>query len=244
MDRIADPGRAKEIAANLAAVRERIGRAAALAGRAQDSVRLIAVTKRCPPADVRAAAEAGQTEFGENRIEEAVPKIEAAGSGLFWHMIGHVQSRKAAQVARTDFSLIHSVDTLRLARRLSESACGAGVRRPVLLECNTSGEASKAGFAASQPAGWQALVPLFGQIAELEGVQIRGLMTMAPLAAPADAVRACFAQLRQLSDYLREQVPSAAWEHLSMGMTDDFELAIAEGATLVRVGRAIFGERG
>jgi pyridoxal phosphate enzyme (YggS family) len=136
------------------------------------------------------------------------------------------------------------VDSLRLAERLSRAALEAGQRQAVLLECNVSGEASKAGLAAADPARWEALVPEVEAIAALPGLRLRGLMTMAPIVPAPEEARPYFARLRALQDYLARQVPGASWAELSMGMTDDFEAAIAEGATLVRIGRAIFGERG
>lgn len=233
------------LAAAAAEIRERIAAAARQAGRDPADVTLVAVSKTQPAELVRAAAEAGLADFGENRVEEAVPKMRAvARAGLRWHMIGHVQSRKAPDVIAADFSLIHSVDSLKLAERLSRFAAAAGRTQPVLLECNVSGEAAKSGFAGADPAGWAALLETFGALLALPGVQVRGLMTMAPFGTDHVTARPVFARLRALRDAARARWPRAEWGALSMGMTDDFEGAIAEGATLVRVGRAIFGERG
>jgi pyridoxal phosphate enzyme (YggS family) len=158
-------------------------------------------------------------------------------------MVGHIQSRKAADAAQAGFALIHSVDSLRLAQRLSRAAQSTGRRLDVLLECNVSGEASKAGFAAVTPQHWAALLPDLEALTALPGLQVRGLMTMAPIVAQPGEARPYFARLRALRDYLTRTLPGAEWDVLSMGMTDDFEAAIQEGATLVRIGRALFGER-
>jgi PLP dependent protein len=228
----------------LAQVHERIGRAAERAGRQAGDVELVAVSKGHSPGLVRAAAEAGQQVFGENRIEEATPKMLAlSGLPIAWDMIGHVQSRKAAGVIEAGMRLIHSVDSLKLARRLSRLAQQAGRRQRALLEFNVSGEAAKSGFVAHAPELWEAVLPDIAEIGALPGLAIEGCMTMAPIVPHPDAARVYFARLRDLRDYLAAHVPGASWGTLSMGMTDDFEAAIAEGATVVRVGRAIFGER-
>jgi pyridoxal phosphate enzyme (YggS family) len=211
-------------------------------------VTLVAVSKTQPPETVAAAYRAGLRIFGENRVEEAGPKsvrvrelLEAdvpsygADMGIEWHMVGHLQSRKAADVLPWA-SLIHSVDTVKLASRLSRAA-PVGDTLPILLEVNVSGEASKAGFVP------EALAAAVEAIAVLPGVRIEGLMTMAPIVEDPEQARPVFYELRRLRDQLAAQRPDFSWTHLSMGMTDDFEVAIEEGATLVRIGRAIFGER-
>lgn len=235
------------IAQNLAGVRARIADAATRAGRTPDDVTLVAVSKTFPAEAVREAAAAGQIDFGENRVEEALLKMaDAADARLRWHMIGHVQSRKARDVAGP-FALIHSIDSLKLARRLNEHASALGVTAAVLLEMNVSGEASKDGFPAGdwrrEPAAFANLARDVELILALPNVRVRGLMTMAPLVATPDDARPCFAALRALRDALADRYPSGDWSQLSMGMTDDFEAAIAEGATIVRIGRAIFGSR-
>ncbi|MGQ0603240.1 MAG: YggS family pyridoxal phosphate-dependent enzyme [Anaerolineales bacterium] len=232
------------LAQNLANIQSRIRTAAGRAGRDPAEVTLIAVSKTHPAETVAAAVSLGLTDFGENRVEEAAAKIQHLTSlSVKWHMIGHVQSRKARDVVNAGFTLVHSVDSRKLAERLSRFAAEAGRVQPILLECNVSGEASKSGFAAFDPATWPALLNAFGVIVALPGVRVRGLMTMAPLGADHDSARPCFRRLRELRDAARAAIPTAEWAELSMGMTDDFEGAIAEGATLVRVGRAIFGER-
>jgi pyridoxal phosphate enzyme (YggS family) len=234
------------LAQNVAEVQDRIAAAARQAGRDPGAITLVAVSKTHPPEVVAAAAEVGLRLFGENRLEEALPKMQALAGrpGLAWHMVGHIQSRKARDVAHAGFALVHSVDSRKLAQRLARAASEAGQRLEVLLECNVSGEPTKAGFSAADPARWPALLPELEQIAGLAGLRVRGLMTMAPIVDQPQAARPYFARLRGLRDFAAQHVPGAEWATLSMGMTDDFEAAIAEGATLVRIGRAIFGERG
>ena len=237
------------IADNLTSVKQRIALAAERAGRSPAEITLVAVSKTHGPDVVAEAARAGLADFGENRVEEAAPKmaarISSAGPApdLRWHMIGHIQSRKAIDVVQARFALIHSVDSVKLAERLSRLAVQAGGRQPILLECNVSGEASKEGFAAEADEDWPALLPQFAAVLALPGVQVQGLMTMAPLGLGPEASRPVFCRLRELRDYLRINLPQGDWQALSMGMTDDFEPAVAEGATIVRLGRAIFGQR-
>ncbi len=221
--------------ANIERVRERIAAAERRAGR-QGEVTLIAVSKTHPAETVAAAHRAGLTRFGENRVEEAGPKAAVLHDLLLeWHMIGHLQSRKADDVFPWA-SLVHSVDTIKLAGRLSRAA-GGDRTLPILLQVNVSGEMSKEGFAPEE-------VPAAVEIiAALPGLRIDGLMTMAPIADDPEGVRPVFRNLRHVRDGLARQFPQLSWRHLSMGMTDDFEIAIEEGATLVRIGRAIFGER-
>lgn len=230
--------------ANLARVQERIAAAAARAGRSPEQITLIAVSKTQPAEAVVAGLQLGICHFGENRVEEAAPKIMAVNALLgdrdrhpCWHMIGHVQSRKAEEVAAAGYQLVHSVDSVKLARRLSRYSLSLGRVQDILIEVNVSGEPNKYGFA---PAELEAAV---AEIAAQTGVRVRGLMTMAPIAEDPEEARSVFAGLRQLRDVLAIQFPDLDWGHLSMGMTDDFEVAIEEGATLVRIGRALFGPR-
>jgi pyridoxal phosphate enzyme (YggS family) len=229
--------------ANLQSVQERISAAVERAGRSPDAITLVAVTKTQSPAMIQAAYELGLRHFGENRVEEAEAKVGGLPADITWHMIGHIQSRKAKRVVPL-FDVIHSVDSLKLAQRLDRLCADRAVPLPVLLECNVSGEASKYGFQAD---GWsedaalrKRLLSTVGDIAALPRLQVQGLMTMAPIVADPEHVRPVFAQLRWLRDELAEAYPGSDWHHLSMGMTDDFEVAIEEGATIVRVGRAIF----
>jgi pyridoxal phosphate enzyme (YggS family) len=218
-----------DIAANLAAVRRRIAAAAERAGRDPAEVRLVAVSKTLPAEAVLAACEAGQTVFGENRVQEAavkVPALAVAGMTPSWHLIGHLQTNKARS-ALDLFAIIESVDSLHLARALSRRA-PAGY--PVLIEVNVAGEASKSGFVMAEV---EAAIPA---IRALPNLDVRGLMTVAPYANDAEDVRPVFRSLAELGR--RFELPS-----LSMGMSNDFEVAIEEGATIVRVGTAIFGQR-
>ncbi len=230
--------------ARLAAVRGRIADAAVVAGRSAAEVTLIAVSKTHPWSAVSAVAAAGQRDFGENRVEEAAGKLaQPSARDLRWHMIGHVQSRKAADAAAVGFALIHSVDGLKLAERLSRAAVETGRRQTILLECNVSGEASKSGYAAADEPTWPALIDGWASLLTLPGVEVQGLMTMAPLGTDDDTARPVFDRLRRLAQTARARL-GAALPVLSMGMTDDYVGAVREGATHVRVGRAIFGERG
>jgi pyridoxal phosphate enzyme (YggS family) len=228
------------IAENLASVHARMAAAALRAGRAVDEVTLVAVSKTHPFAAIAAAYAAGQRDFGENRVEELWPKVEAArAQGLDeirWHLIGTIQSRKS-QAAVGPFALIHSVDRLKLAQRLHRDAEAAGVVLDVLLEVNVSGEASKHGFSPHE------VVAEFAQLQQLTGLRIQGLMTMAPFVAEAELARPVFRALRALRTEVMAGQATVVWPHLSMGMTNDFEVAIEEGATLVRIGSAIFGMR-
>ena len=290
----------QELSARIAIVQERIAAAAGRAGRVAGEVTLVAVTKTQPAEVVVAAYTAGLRLFGENRVEEAGPKVAAVarllaagpakpGPGVenhlseakkwpqplmagpaepsqvqpvgfqppifyeppAWHVIGHVQSRKAADVLPW-VAMVHSVESEKLARRLShfllrsDDFSHPGGRTtevvttktlPILLEVNISGEASKDGVTPEQAPA------LVETILALPGLRIEGLMTVAPIAADPEEVRPVFADLRRLRDDLARRFPAVDWRHLSMGMTDDFEVAIEEGATMVRVGRAIFGER-
>ncbi len=228
------------IAANLALVQQRIEAAALRAGRAGRQVTLVAVSKTQPFAAIAAAYEAGQRDFGENRVEELWPKVEEAkAQGLNeirWHLIGTIQSRKSAG-AIGPFTLIHSVDRLKLVKRLDRDAAAAGTMMDVLLEVNVSGEESKHGFSPDEVL---AAVP---ELVALSALRVCGLMTMAPLVAEAEATRPVFRRLRQLRDRIAQDHAGVVWPELSMGMTNDFEVAVEEGATLVRVGSAIFGAR-
>ena len=229
-----------DILTNLTQIRARVAAAAVAAGRAPGAVTLVAVSKTKPMAAIEAAYQAGQRDFGENRLEELWPKVEAAQTLGFhdirWHLIGNIQSRKTAQ-AVGPFTLIHSIDRDKIAQRMSRDAVAAGCVLSILLEVNVSGEASKHGFTPAE------LLATAGDLLALPGLQIRGLMTMAPLVDDPAAARPVFRGLRELRDALQTRYPSGDWQQLSMGMTNDFEVAIAEGATLVRIGSAIFGSR-
>jgi pyridoxal phosphate enzyme (YggS family) len=240
-----------DIKSNLAQLGERIAEAAQRAGRDPEQVTLVAVTKTFPVDVVLAAYEAGVRHFGENRVGEGVSKITAiepylSGQLPTWHMIGHVQSRKASRVVEY-YDYVHSVDRLKIARRLSRYADEAERTIPVLIECNISGEASKYGFALENweqdEAVQRAFFAAVKEILALPALEVRGLMTMPPYVDDAEEVRPLFVSLRTLRNALRERFLSVGWHHLSMGMTNDFEVAVEEGATIVRIGRGIFGPR-
>jgi PLP dependent protein len=247
----------ESITTRIAAVRERIAAAAKRAGRSPEEIRLVGVSKTHPPELVAQALAAGLRDFGENRVQEAEPKIAALAaerSAITWHLIGHLQSNKARRAAML-FDLVHSVDSLHLAEALARGVAGSPSNSQpptpnslaVLLQVNVSGEASKDGFAL---AGWEqraeVLEAFFEQVERLlalPAVRVGGLMTIAPWGEDPQAARPAFRSARQLRDALEKRFPAADWSALSMGMTDDFEVAIEEGATIVRVGRAIFGMR-
>lgn len=238
----------EQIAENIARVRETMAAACAKAGRSPDSVTLVAVSKTHPPEMILAAMAAGLQHFGENRVEEATEKIPAVNARTetppVWHIIGHIQRRKAKLVPPL-FQVVHSVDSLKLAERLSSFSVEADSTLEVLLEMNVSGEASKEGFpafdrhhSAVKTALWQAVEAILA----LPGLQVRGLMTMAPFYEDPEQTRPVFVELARLRDELSTAF-NVPLPELSMGMTNDYPVAIEEGATLIRVGRAIFGER-
>ena len=231
-----------DLESNLRSVQDRIAAAALRAGRDPAEITLVAVSKGQPANAVRAAYDLGQRHFGENRADEADLKAGGMPADITWHMIGHVQSRQAKQAVSL-FRAVHSVDSAKLARRLSRFCAEQGKQLPILLELNVSGEASKYGFAADQwpdRAQRDMLLAAVREIVTLPDIQIQGLMTMAPIVADAEQTRPVFTQLRRVRDELAAAFPQIAWRHLSMGMSDDFEVAVEEGATLLRVGRAIF----
>ena len=223
------------IAENLTSVQARIRTACAQAGRAADTVRLLAVSKTHGPEAVREAAACGQVLFAENRVQEAAAKIPDCPGHLQWHLIGHLQSNKAALAAQL-FDWVHSVDSVKLLEALDRQAAEAGRTLQVLVQVNVSGERSKSGLS---PEG---VLSVLEQGNRLHHVQIRGLMTIPPLAEDAEKARPYFRKLRELRDSWAHQTGLDLAE-LSMGMTHDMTVAIEEGATFVRVGTGIFGVR-
>jgi pyridoxal phosphate enzyme (YggS family) len=226
-------------------VRRRIVIACERAGRNPAEVTLVAVTKTVPPAMIQEAYAAGVRYFGENRVQEAAAKISSNFLHAFdgeaaapqWHLIGHLQTNKAKKALEL-FQVIQSVDSLHLAEVLQSHAALLKQRVEVFIEINTSGEASKFGVPPNQAAA------LARQIAALPNLQLTGLMTIGALTEDQAAIRRCFRQLRELREEIAAiNLPNVNIRHLSMGMTDDFELAVAEGSTMVRIGRAIFGAR-
>ncbi len=225
------------VAENVAAVREQIESACLRAGRDPASVRLVGVTKTVDPNRVREAVNAGVSILGENYVQEALEKMETlADLQVSWHFIGHLQTNKAGTAVRR-FDWIHTVDREKLAVELDRQACKQGRRLPVLIEVELGGEATKSGVVPEE------LLPLARRIASLDGLELRGLMALPPY-LDAEEARPYFRQLRGLLDRVRDTVsgPESVTE-LSMGMSHDFEVAIEEGATLVRVGTALFGSR-
>jgi PLP dependent protein len=219
-------------------VRARIRKAAERCSRAEDSIHLIAVSKTMPAAVVKEAIAAGVTNLGENYIQEAREKINAlAMSNVNWHFIGHLQSNKAKYAIRL-FDLIHSVDSLKLAQELNKYAQKNGKIQSILVQVNVAREESKSGIYVENT------IELLKSIGRLENIAVKGLMTMPPYFNEPEKARPFFADLRKLRDHIKaEGIPNIAMEELSMGMTGDFEAAIDEGATMVRIGTAIFGER-
>jgi len=226
---VASDVKSVDIGSNIHELEKRIARAAERANRSPAEITIVGVAKTMEPWLIQQAFEAGMRHFGENRVQEAKDKIERLSTlqpSPTWHMVGHLQTNKA-KTAIELFDMIQSVDSVRLAEVLSRHAQH---RIPILLEVNVSGEASKFGLPPAQVSS------AVEEIARLPHLEIRGLMTIAPLTDNPEEVRPIFKRLRLLRD-------SLGLEHLSMGMTDDFEVAIEEGATMVRIGRAIFGER-
>jgi len=218
-----------DIEQNLRELERRIARAAERSGKSPAEITIVAVTKEVEPEAIEVAIKAGIRHFGENRVQEARGKIERLSilePRLIWHMVGHLQTNKV-KTAVEIFDIIHSIDSVRLAQAVSQHVQST---IPVLLQVNVSGEGRKSGFSVAE------LSQAAGEIARLPRLEVKGLMTIAPMVADAEEVRHIFRKLRQLRDEL-------GLEHLSMGMTDDFEVAVEEGATMVRIGRAIFGQR-
>ena len=223
------------IAENLERVRKQIAHAAAKAGRTVDEIELVAITKTHPAEKVREAIEAGQTLFGERRVQEARVKIPELPSNLHWHYVGHLQKNKIRH-ALPLFELFHGVDSLALAQEMNRIAADEGLHPRVLLEVNVAGEGSKFGFSPDK------LREQMEGLLALQRLSILGLMIIPPLGDKAEASRKYFVQLRELRDRLQTEF-HVDLPQLSMGMTQDFPIAVEEGATLVRVGTAIFGER-
>jgi pyridoxal phosphate enzyme (YggS family) len=219
-------------------LREQLDRACRRAGRSDaGSITVVAVTKGHPLEASRAARDAGLQVIGENRVQEALTKWETAGDlGLSWHLVGHLQRNKVRQALQV-FELIHSVDSLRLAVAIDKEAERLGCRASVLVQVNASGEESKYGFAAAE-----ALGPI-AEICGLQHIRVEGLMTMAPFTDDEILLRETFRSTRALFDRCRDDLERFEGRHLSMGMTNDFEIAVEEGSTMIRIGTALFGER-
>ena len=229
-----------DVAANVSRVRERIAAAARRGGRRGEDVLLVAVSKGVAPTQVQAAATSGVTDFGENRVQEALPKITQFGpqvaEAVRWHLVGHLQRNKVRQAVQL-FDVIHSVDSVALAMALDEQARQAGRICEVLVQVNVAAGPQKFGIAP------EALPAMVQSLTVLSGIRVVGLMTIAPQVDHPEVVRPVFRRLRELRDEVARAGGAPALAHLSMGMSEDFEVAVEEGATMVRIGRAIFGPR-
>ena len=222
---------------NLAEVEKHICEACARAGRSRDEVTLIAVSKTKPVSMIEELLPGGTRDFGENKVQELVDKYEVLPKDIHWHLIGHLQRNKVKYVV-DKACLIHSVDSMRLAETISEEGVKKGVTVPVLIEANVAGEESKFGVTLEETEG------LVREIAKLPSIQIKGLMTIAPYVEDPEENRVHFSRLKQLSvDIKNKNIDNVSMDVLSMGMTGDYQVAIEEGATMVRVGTGIFGER-
>jgi pyridoxal phosphate enzyme (YggS family) len=225
------------IADNLKTIMNRIVAAAQRVGREPSSIQLVAVTKTVDVERIREAVAAGAAILGENRVQEAKEKIEQFGAIASWHLIGHLQTNKAKYAVKL-FDMIHSVDNLELAKELDKQAAKIGKIQNVLIELSIAGEANKAGVSAVNAIG------LIKDAAKLKNISIKGLMTIPPFLDDPEEVRPYFRALRELATSIaHEKIPNVSMQELSMGMSGDFETAVEEGATMVRVGSAIFGER-
>jgi pyridoxal phosphate enzyme (YggS family) len=225
------------IAENLARVKEQMAKAAMRSGRTPDSVKLVGVTKTVEVDRIKEAVSAGLQILGENYVQEARDKIKEVGGEVSWHFVGRLQTNKAKYAVKL-FDMIQTVDSFKLAKELDRRAQPLGRKMPIIIQVNLASEVSKGGVEPSE------CISLIKQISELANLQIRGLMTMPPFFDQPERARPYFAQLRELSQEIAgAQLPAVEMAELSMGMSGDFETAIEEGATLVRVGTAIFGER-
>ncbi len=217
---------------NVQRIREKVAAACKKSGRREKDVLIIAVSKNRSGKEIRSAYEVGIRQFGENRVQEAVEKRLSFPSSCVVHMVGRLQSNKAAEAVAL-FGVIHSVDSVHLAEKISHHAAELGKVQHVLIQVNVTGEESKSGVSPGD------LGAVLADVLKLPNVRVLGLMTMAPLGAPEDAVRNAFSGLRTLRDQMQEKF-SVKLPHLSMGMSDDFEIAVEEGATMVRIGRGLF----
>ncbi|MDX9864757.1 MAG: YggS family pyridoxal phosphate-dependent enzyme [Anaerolineaceae bacterium] len=234
-----------QIKENLEVIQQQIAAAANRGGWNAGDVKLVTVSKKKSVEVIQAAIQAGIRLFGENYPEETVEKMDILDREypeLAWHMIGHLQSRKVRLVAER-FDMMHSLDSVRLANKLGRSLEQAGRQLPVLLEMNVSGEESKGGWSAWEEKQWEGLIPEIEQILAIDNLVVKGLMTMPPLCEDVEKTRPYFVRLRKLQEWLGRKFPETVWDELSMGTSMDFEVAVEEGATFVRIGTAILGAR-
>lgn len=219
-------------------VKRRVAKACDRAGRSPEEVTLIAVSKTKPVSDLQEVYDAGARDFGENKVQELCSKIEVLPEDIRWHMIGHLQRNKVKYIVGNHVALIHSVDSFRLAEEINICAKKQGIVVPILVEVNIAEEETKFGVTAEDAK------ELVRQIATLDGIAIKGLMTIAPYVVDSEENRLYFRKIKDLSvDIAKENIDNVSMDILSMGMTGDYEVAIEEGATIVRVGTGIFGER-
>jgi len=222
---------------NLARVRERIAAAAERSGRSPSDITIVAVTKTFGPETVEEAVRGGIRDVGENRVQEFLEKADRVSLDCRWHLVGHLQSNKVNK-AIGRFAMIQSVDSIKIAEKLDRAGAERGITTDVLIEVNTSGEASKHGFDPDET------VDAYGIVSGLQALSVRGLMTVGPWVDDGERIASAFGRLRRLKEEIERAAPDGrVLEHLSMGMSDDFELAIREGSTMVRLGRVLFGER-
>ncbi len=226
-----------DIKGNIAAVRQGVAAAAARAGRDSTAVKIIAVTKTIPMDKIKTAIACGLDTLGENRVQEMTAKMPELPEKVSWHLIGHLQSNKVKYIAER-VSMIHSLDSLSLAREIDRQGVRLGRRIPVLVQVNVAGEATKFGLSANEVADFLAAAGGY------DGLTVSGLMTMAPYLADPEEARPVFRQLRKLSERLKTMgIPGIRMDYLSMGMSNDYKVAVEEGANLIRIGSRIFGER-
>jgi len=225
------------IEANINDVKERIKRAAEKSGRSADDILLVAVTKTVPVSTIELAVQKKVNEFGENRVQELIEKYDILKERCNWHFIGRLQTNKVKYIV-DKVSMIHSVDRLNLAQEIQKRAEAVGRVMDILVQVNISGEDTKAGISPEE------LVPFLKSIADFPNIRVKGLMTIAPFASDPEDIRWVFRKLKNISiDIARENIDNIDMQYLSMGMSNDFEVAIEEGANIVRIGSSIFGER-
>ncbi|MFA7406944.1 MAG: YggS family pyridoxal phosphate-dependent enzyme [Anaerolineaceae bacterium] len=229
---------------NLANIKTRMMKAAERGGREDKEIKLVAVTKLLPLETIKAGIAAGLRDFGENYPDQADEKIRALAGGekLTWHMIGHIQSRKTRTVC-SHFDWVHAVDRLKIARYLDRFCAEVNRIMPILIEVNVSGEESKHGWNAWDENRWPDLVPHFKEISLLSHIEIHGLMSMPPFFDDPEKTRPFYQRLGRLQQFLKDQLSEASWDELSIGTSFDYEVAIEEGATIIRLGTTIFGAR-
>jgi pyridoxal phosphate enzyme (YggS family) len=225
-------------------VLERITKTARIAGHNPEDISLVVVTKTHPVEVIQYVIDAGATDLGENYMEEAIPKIQALAiyKAIRWHMIGHIQSRKAQSICEY-FQYVHSVDSVKLAERLCRFAYELGISLPVWMEFNVGGEDSKSGWDINIEENWENILPDIERILALSNLNILGAMTIPPFSSNPEASRPYYQRLRKFQQYLIDHFQLTGFRQLSMGMSSDFEVAIQEGSTCVRIGQAILGPR-